>query len=105
LKQFDTKLCYGFFSALANPTRLYILEQLYQGPMTVKQLVEKLGQEQSMISHNLRPLTRCNLVRRIREGRTILYQVNKETLGPLLETVERHYKEFCGGECPRRAGR
>jgi len=76
LKQFDTKLCYGFFSALA-----------------------------SMISHNLRPLTRCNLVRRIREGRTILYQVNKETLGPLLETVERHYKEFCGGECPRRAGR
>lgn len=38
-----TNLCYGFFSTLANPTRLAIIEKLDEGPMNVTELVEALG--------------------------------------------------------------
>ena len=71
VKKGFTNLCYGFFSTLANPTRLAIIEKLEEGPMNVTGLVDALGQEQSMVSHNLRPLVRCKLVHMPREaGRT-----------------------------------
>ena len=39
------KTCYGFFSALANPTRLAIIENLMDGEMNVSELAETLSQE------------------------------------------------------------
>ena len=99
-----TELCYGFFSTLANPTRLAIIEKLDEGPMSVTELVDTLKQEQSMVSHNLRPLVRCKLVQVRREGKNRVYRLNKETINPLLATVENHYIKYCGaGEnCPYR---
>jgi len=101
-----TELCYGFFSTLANPTRLAIIEHLNEGPMSVTELVEALGQEQSMISHNLRPLTRCKLVKRKREGKNNVYYLNHETINPILTAVENHAEKYCeGGEnCPLKKG-
>ncbi len=91
-----TELCYGFFSTLANPTRLAIIEHLHEKPMSVTELVEAIGQEQSMVSHNLRPLTRCKLVSRRREGKNNVYYLNHETLDPILTAVENHAEKFCG---------
>jgi len=54
--------CYGFFSALANPTRLAIIEKLMDREMCVSELAVALGQQQSMMSHNLKPLEKCSLV-------------------------------------------
>jgi DNA-binding transcriptional ArsR family regulator len=101
-----TDLCYGFFSTLANPTRLAIIEHLNEGPMSVTELMEALEQEQSMISHNLRPLTRCKLVKRRREGRNNIYHLNRETLDPILKAVEHHAEKFCdnGAKCPLKKG-
>jgi len=53
MKRKLSKVCYGFFSTLANPTRLAILEKLSESDMNVTQLAQTLKQEQSMISHNL----------------------------------------------------
>jgi DNA-binding transcriptional ArsR family regulator len=99
-----TELCYGFFSTLANPTRLAIIEKLDERPMNVNELVEALQQEQSMVSHNLRPLVQCKLVHVRREGKNRVYRLNKNTVGPLLATVENHYVKYCGaGEnCPNK---
>ncbi len=98
-------LCYGFFSTLANPTRLAIIEKLDNGPMNVKELVEVLGQEQSMVSHNLRPLVRCKLVKVRREGKQRIYDLNHETLDPIVKAVEFHEEKFCegGANCPFKA--
>ena len=106
MKKGLTELCYGFFSTLANPTRLAIIEHLNEGPMSVTELVEALGQEQSMISHNLRPLTRCKLVKRKREGKNNVYYLNYETINPILTAVENHAEKYCkGGEnCPLKKG-
>ena len=102
MKQGVTELCYGFFSTLANPTRLAIIEQLNEKPMSVTELVDALEQEQSMISHNLRPLTRCKFVTRRREGKNNVYHLNHETMDPILRAVENHAEKFCGNgaNCP-----
>ena len=99
-----TELCYGFFSTLANPTRLAIIENLLEKPMSVTELVEAIGQEQSMVSHNLRPLTICKLVSRRREGKNNVYYLNHETLDPILTAVENHAEKFCdnGANCALR---
>ncbi len=106
MKKGLTDLCYGFFSTLANPTRLAIIEHLYKRPMSVTELVEALEQEQSMISHNLRPLARCKLVKRKREGKNNMYHLNYETIKPILAAVENHAEKYCkGGEnCPLKKG-
>jgi DNA-binding transcriptional ArsR family regulator len=62
MKQNLSETCHQFFSTLANPTRLAILELLRDGPRNVTDISEALNQEQSMISHNLKPLERCRFV-------------------------------------------
>ena len=102
MKQGVTDYCYGFFSTLSNPTRLAIIELLYEKPMSVTELVDVLGQEQSMISHNLRPLTRCKFVTLKREGKNNIYHLNHETMDPILNAVEHHAQKYCdnGTNCP-----
>ncbi|MCW4050919.1 MAG: metalloregulator ArsR/SmtB family transcription factor [Candidatus Bathyarchaeota archaeon] len=104
VKQGITNLCYGFFSTLANPTRLAIIETLSERPMSVTEIVESIGQEQSMVSHNLRPLVQCNFVQVRREGKHRIYTLNQETIEPLLETVQNHFEKYCGNgvNCPHR---
>jgi DNA-binding transcriptional ArsR family regulator len=103
MKKGLTKTCYRFFSNLANPTRLAAIEQLMNKPMSVNELALALGQEQSMISHNLKPLLDCNLITIHREGKKHIYTVNAETISPILVAIENHALKFCptGGKCLR----
>ncbi len=102
MKQGITDLCYGFFSTLANPTRLAIIQLLDEGPKSVTEIVNTLGHEQSMVSHNLRPLVDCKLVHARREGKQRIYRLNKKTLDPIINALEDHSNSFCGGgaSCP-----
>ena len=102
LKRGLTDICYGFFSTLANTTRLAILEKLRNNPMNVTDLADSLGQEQSMISHNLRTLERCNLISGERWGKEKIYSINKETVEGLFRVVENHAENHCPfhGACP-----
>jgi DNA-binding transcriptional ArsR family regulator len=62
MKKGLTTNCYRFFTNLANPTRLAVLEKLVNKPMSVNELATALGQEQNMISRNLKPLLDCNFI-------------------------------------------
>ena len=99
-----SETCYRFFSTLANPTRLAALESLMEKPMNVTQLADTLGQEQSMISHNLRPLVNCQFVHVEKRGRERLYSINHETVDPLFKVIENHAVNFCptSGKCLER---
>ncbi len=68
----------------SKPNKTSNNRTLYEKPMSVTELVEALGQEQSMVSHNLRPLTRCKFVTRKREGKNNVYYLNHETMDPIL---------------------
>ena len=101
MKKGLTKICYRFFINLANPTRLAAIEQLMDKPMSVNELAAALGQEQSMISHNLKPLLECNLISIQKEGKKHIYTVNVETINPILKAIEKHAQKYCptGGKC------
>jgi DNA-binding transcriptional ArsR family regulator len=103
MKEGNTEICYRFFTNLANPTRLDAIEQLMQKPMSVNELAATLGQEQSMVSHNLKPLLECNLIAIKRQGKKHIYTVNEETIRPIFAAVENHAQKFCptGGKCLR----
>ncbi len=84
-----------FFQALANPTRMQILHLLRdKGSMSVSQVCEQLGLEQTQVSHNLKCLTFCGLAVPVREGKSRIYSVNDETVGPLLRIVDRHLTRY-----------
>jgi len=101
MKEGSTKICHRFFSTMANPTRLAALEHLRCGPLNVSQLAEALKEEQSMISHNLRPLVICRFVDVERRGKERVYTLNGETVEALFSIVEDHAKRYCptGGHC------
>jgi len=87
--------CYKFFSTLSNPTRLAILESLRESPKSVKQISESLGEEQSMISHNLKPLVECRFVFVKRKWKERVYSLNKETMGPIFQLFIFHAQKYC----------
>ncbi|MCX6657031.1 MAG: metalloregulator ArsR/SmtB family transcription factor [Candidatus Bathyarchaeota archaeon] len=95
MKRGLSEICYGFFSTLANPTRLAILETLRQHPMNVTKIAEALDQEQSMVSHNLRTLEKCNLVSGERRGKEKIYSINPETVEGIFKVVENHAAKHC----------
>ncbi len=101
MKKGLSETCYRFFTNLANPTRLALLEQLMQQEMSVNELVTAIGQEQSMVSHNLKTLLDCNFVYTKREGKRRIYSANKETIGALFKAIENHAEKFCPthGKC------
>jgi DNA-binding transcriptional ArsR family regulator len=95
LKSSLAETCDRFFSILSNPTRLAILEYLREGPKNVKQLSELLSQEQSMVSHNLKPLVECRFVFVERKWKERLYSLNKETIEPIFKLFNFHAQKYC----------
>lgn len=89
-----------FFRALANKTRLGIIESLRESPKNVTGLAKSTGREQSLISHNLMALKAWGLVSAERDGREVVYSIDGRNLDPVLDAVERylsrHQDTLCG---------
>ncbi len=92
------EVCTGFFTTLANRTRLAILTSLREGKKSVNEIVRVTGYEQSLISHNLKLLKDCRFVKMSVSGKQRIYSLNKETIIPLFELVEQHKKSFCDSD-------
>jgi len=96
------EICYGFFSTLANPTRIAILERLRDGPLNVSGLATVLDLERSMMSHNVKLLEKCNFITSEKRGKEKYVFVNESTVTPLFALVEAHAHNSCEvtGTCP-----
>jgi ArsR family transcriptional regulator, cadmium/lead-responsive transcriptional repressor len=77
-----------FFQAMADPTRVRILEMLAQRPMTVSDLVAALGMAQGRVSSHLSCLRWCGYVRAEVDGRFNRYTLVDERIRELLVTGE-----------------
>ncbi len=82
------------FKVFANDVRLKLIETLTSGEKSVSELSEETGEMQTRISHELRCLTVCGVVNYRREGKRIIYSLNKRTVLPILETAEKHAETF-----------
>ncbi|MBS3077325.1 winged helix-turn-helix transcriptional regulator [Candidatus Pacearchaeota archaeon] len=88
----------NFFANFSNKTRLGILTALMDGPLSVSEIVDKVGGEQSNVSHHLESLRKCSILNVKKEGKKRIYSLNKKTVYPMLELVEKHVGG-CGGSC------
>lgn len=77
-----------FFQALADPTRVRILEMLAERPMTVSELVSGLGVAQGRVSSHLSCLRWCGYVRGEVDGRFNRYSLVDDGIREILATGE-----------------
>jgi len=88
-----------FFGSLSNPLRVEIVLSLRKKQKSVNELSKDLGVEQSKISHALVLLKNCNIVEAKQKGKQRIYFLNKKTMIPILNLIDKHAKKFCGGVC------
>ena len=69
----------SLFRALADETRLRLIEQLRSGEQCVCDLTGELGASQSRLSFHLKALKDAGLVTDRRDGRWVYYALNAES--------------------------
>lgn len=75
--------------ALAEPTRLRILNLLMSGELNVKDLTSILGQSQPRISRHLKLLDEAGLIQRYREGNWVYCRLNRQgNAAGLISTIK-----------------
>ena len=79
-----------FFETLGNQNRLHILNALTQGPKNVSEIITITQLEQTAISHALKRLERSGFVTMKKEGRFRIYEINHDTIEPLLKIIDKH---------------
>ena len=77
-----------FFQALADPTRVRILEMLAVRPMTVSELVAALGLAQGRVSSHLTCLRWCGYVRAEVDGRFNRYTLIDDRIRQIVRLGE-----------------
>ena len=96
----SSKTYHLFFSNLANKLRIEIISCLKEKSKSVSELAEELNVEQSKLSHALGSLKDCNIVDVEQKGKQRIYSLNKETIVPMLDLIDKHAQHFCkGGWC------
>ena len=89
----------NFFLNFANKGKFDIIMALKEGPMSVSEIVRKVGEEQSAVSHNLCKMSCCHILNVRKEGKQRIYSLNGETVMPMLRIVEEHVRRNCIGRC------
>jgi DNA-binding transcriptional ArsR family regulator len=74
--------------AIAHPVRIMILQHLYDNQkLTVSQLIQKTGVEQSLISHNLRIMKDRGILNVTRQSKNAIYELRYKKLYEIVECV------------------
>ena len=81
------ELIAGRFKALADPTRIRLLQRLHEGEATVTQLTEAAGTTQQNVSKQMLLLLDAGLVARRRDRNFIFYRVADDAVFELCAAV------------------
>jgi DNA-binding transcriptional ArsR family regulator len=88
-----------FLRCIGEPTRLQILELLAEGERCVGELASVLDKEQSLISHHLKALKECNIVKERQEAQKVYYKLKDTRLARLIIDSEALMKELSLCKC------
>ncbi len=88
-----------FFMTLANEQRLKIINSLRKGPKNVTEICKEFGFNQTTVSHNLKKLKTCGFIFSKNNGKERIYSLNKETIQPLMDLIDKHTNKFCKYLC------
>lgn len=78
----------ALFRALADETRLKVIDRLREGEQCVCDLTDVLGASQSRMSFHLKVLKDAGLVTDRKDGRWVYYALNLETLALVGRALE-----------------
>jgi DNA-binding transcriptional ArsR family regulator len=98
----NCKAYHHFFMNLANSTKIAIIDALKESSLSVNEITQRTGEEQSKVSHNLKTLCACNILTVEQQGKQRIYSLNKETILPILKLVDQHVKKNCKGLCGKK---
>jgi len=88
-----------FFGNLSNSLKIDIVLSLMKKEKNVGELSKNLNVEQSKVSHALSSLKKCNIVKVKQKGKSRIYCLNKKTIRPIFDLIDKHARTFCGGTC------
>jgi len=88
-----------FLRCIGEPTRLQILKLLARGERCVGELADILNKEQSLISHHLRALKECNIVKERQDAQKVYYTLTDARLATLIVDCEALMKELSLWKC------
>lgn len=88
-----------FLKCIGEPTRLQILNLLSENEKCVCELTNALNKEQSLISHHLRALKECNIVKERQEAQKIYYRLTDARLARLITDCETLIQELSLCKC------
>ena len=90
------KTTHDVFSAIGEPKRRILIEQLVLKEMTVNELVESVDWPQPTVSKHLGVLRKVKLVSERKEGRYRYYRIQPDELRPIQEWLHQ-FEKFWGG--------
>jgi DNA-binding transcriptional ArsR family regulator len=76
------------FKALADPTRLKIIEYLLPGERCVCEIIPHTGRAQSTVSLQLAKLENLGILRSRRDGKKIYYHISNNKIKKILECAK-----------------
>ena len=84
--------------ALANLTRICIMEKLREGPHSVTQLTERVGSDISTVSKHLSTLKSAGLIEDKKEGTSVYYSLTTDSILDILASIDvvirRNYEQY-----------
>jgi DNA-binding transcriptional ArsR family regulator len=86
-----------FFRALAHPERIRILEALIRGELSVGEIQQQLGLEQSLVSQHLSILRAKRIVAARKNGTTVRYTMRDPLLAELLDVARQIFNNHLVG--------
>ena len=88
LRQFKTEI----FQALANPTRIAILDELRDGELAVGAIVRRLSVDQSNASQHLAILRARQIVSARKAGNQVYYSIRDPLIFQVLDLMRRYFQ-------------
>ncbi len=83
----------GIFQALANPTRIAIVELLRdEGEVSVARIHETLKIEQANASQHLAVLRNKSIVIARKDGNQVFYRLRDKVLGQVLDLLRKYFE-------------
>ena len=86
------------YKAMGDYTRMRILWHLMEKDCCVSELAEKLQTTESAVSHQLRALRMTRLVCSRKSGKKVIYSLQDEHIGWILEETYAHISESSRGD-------
>ena len=81
------------FRRLGDPSRLRIVIACRDAPVAVSAIADRLGLSLSLVSHHLRLLRAARLVRGLRDGKQVFYEVADHHVRGMITDMLEHIAE------------